>query len=93
MKKRVYTAFIILVMISGSLFSQQVADTNFNPVIARPEYAKGEGRYAMFGEAAMFTAQLAGNTKTRTWMNSDYTEENYKLLLNIIHWLAVKLND
>jgi hypothetical protein len=47
----------------------------------------GKGRLVMFGEAAMFTAQLAGPSKTRVGMNSDYAEENYKLLLNIIHWL------
>ena len=47
----------------------------------------GKGRVVMFGEAAMFTAQLAGQHKTRIGMNSDYAEENYKLLLNIIHWL------
>jgi len=47
----------------------------------------GMGRLVMFGEAAMFTAQLAGPKKIKVGMNSDYAEENYKLLLNIIHWL------
>jgi hypothetical protein len=47
----------------------------------------GAGRIVFFGEAAMFTAQLAGPQKIRVGMNSDYAEENYKLLLNIIHWL------
>jgi hypothetical protein len=47
----------------------------------------GKGRIVCFGEAAMFTAQLAGPNKTRMGMNSAYAEENYKLLLNIIHWL------
>jgi hypothetical protein len=50
----------------------------------------GKGRIVMFGEAAMFTAQLAGASQTRIGMNSDYAEENYKLLLNIIHWLDFK---
>jgi hypothetical protein len=40
--------------------------------------------------AAMFTAQLAGPSKTQVGMNSDYAGENYKLLLNIIHWLDLK---
>ncbi|MCX6328148.1 MAG: DUF4350 domain-containing protein, partial [Bacteroidia bacterium] len=47
----------------------------------------GKGRVVMFGEAEMFRAQLAGPSQTRVGMNSDYAEENYKLLLNIIHWL------
>jgi hypothetical protein len=45
----------------------------------------------MFGEAAMFTAQLAGASKAKVGMNSEYAEENYKLLLNIIHWLDGKI--
>jgi hypothetical protein len=51
----------------------------------------GKGRLVMFGEAAMFTAQLAGKAKSKIGMNSDYAEENYKLLLNIIHWLDGKM--
>jgi hypothetical protein len=50
----------------------------------------GKGRLVFFGEAAMFTAQLAGPSQARVGMNSDYAEGNYKLLLNIIHWLDGK---
>jgi hypothetical protein len=50
----------------------------------------GKGRVMMFGEAAMFTAQLAGASQAKVGMNSDYADENYKLLLNIIHWLDGK---
>jgi hypothetical protein len=52
----------------------------------------GKGHLVVFGEAAMFTAQLAGPNKIRVGMDSDYAEENYKLLLNIIHWLDGKLD-
>jgi hypothetical protein len=52
----------------------------------------GKGRVVMFGEAAMFSAQLAGKDKRKVGMNSDYAEENYKLLLNIIHWLDKKFD-
>jgi hypothetical protein len=51
----------------------------------------GKGRVVMFGEAAMFSAQLAGPNQRKVGMNSDYAEENYKLLLNIIHWLDGKM--
>jgi hypothetical protein len=51
----------------------------------------GKGRVVMFGEAAMFSAQLAGQNQRKVGMNSDYAEENYKLLLNIIHWLDLKM--
>jgi hypothetical protein len=51
----------------------------------------GKGKVAVFGEAAMFTAQLAGPGKIKVGMNSEMATRNYKLLLNIIHWLDGKL--
>lgn len=47
----------------------------------------GKGRVVMSGEAAMFTAQLAGPQQYPAGMNSPFTHNNYRLLLNIIHWL------
>jgi len=47
----------------------------------------GKGRVVAFGEAAMFTAQLAGPNRIKAGMNSEIALENYQLLLNIIHWL------
>ena len=47
----------------------------------------GKGKIVAFGEAAMFTAQLAGPNKIKAGMNSEVAPENYQLLLNIIHWL------
>ena len=50
--------------------------------------ASGKGRVAVFGEAAMFTAQLAGPTKTSMGMNVPAAARNYQFLLNVMHWLA-----
>lgn len=47
----------------------------------------GKGRVVVSGEAAMFTAQLAGPQKYQAGMNSPVAKKNYQLLLNIIHWL------
>ncbi len=52
----------------------------------------GKGRIVVFGEAAMFSAQLAGPNQVRVGMNSDYAPENYQLLLNIMHWIDGKLD-
>lgn len=52
----------------------------------------GRGRVVVFGEAAMFTAQLAGPQRARAGMNHESAPENYQLLLNIIHWLDGKLD-
>jgi hypothetical protein len=51
----------------------------------------GKGRVVMFGEAAMFSAQLAGPQKRKVGMNDELAKQNYQLLLNIIHWLDGKL--
>jgi hypothetical protein len=47
----------------------------------------GKGRIVFFGEAAMFSAQLSGPDRIPAGMNAPFAGENYKLLLNIIHWL------
>ena len=43
----------------------------------------GKGRVAVFGEAAMFTAQLAGPNKIKVGMNSPDAPQNARLLLNV----------
>ncbi len=45
----------------------------------------GSGRVAVFGEAAMFTAQRHG--KNKFGMNAKTAPENMQFLLNTIHWL------
>lgn len=52
----------------------------------------GKGRIVFFGEAAMFTAQLAGTQKFKVGMNREDAKENYQLLLNIMHWLDKKFD-
>jgi hypothetical protein len=48
----------------------------------------GRGRVAVFGEAAMFTAQLAGPERTPVGMNDPAAARNAQLLLNLMRWLA-----
>lgn len=47
----------------------------------------GRGRVVAAGEAAMYSAQLAGPDRMPAGMNSPFAKHNYQLLLNIIHWL------
>lgn len=51
----------------------------------------GKGKIVVFGEAAMFSAQLAGEKQWKMGMNNEIASENYKLLLNIVHWLDGRL--
>lgn len=48
----------------------------------------GQGRVAVFGEAAMFTAQRAGPQKRPMGMSRPEAKQNHKLLLNVMHWLS-----
>lgn len=48
----------------------------------------GKGRVAVFGEAAMFSAQLAGPNKAPMGMNAPIASQNPQFLLNVMHWLA-----
>jgi hypothetical protein len=48
----------------------------------------GEGRVAVFGEAAMFTAQVAGPQRIPAGMNAPQAPENARYLLNVMHWLG-----
>ena len=48
----------------------------------------GKGRVAVFGEAAMFSAQLAGPNKAPMGMNAPIASQNPQFLLNVMHWLS-----
>jgi hypothetical protein len=52
----------------------------------------GRGRVALFGEAAMFSAQLAGPNRQPMGMNAPNARENYRYALNILHWLSATAN-
>lgn len=48
----------------------------------------GKGRVAVFGEAAMFSAQLSGPDKQPMGMNHPLAAQNPLLLRNLLRWLA-----
>ncbi|APG65144.1 hypothetical protein LPB136_07185 [Tenacibaculum todarodis] len=69
------------------VFNDKTKKFNANNLSQGAVLEFGKGKIAVFGEAAMFTAQLAGRNRFKAGMNSEDASENYKLLLNIIHWL------
>lgn len=48
----------------------------------------GSGRAAFFGEAAMFSAQVAGPERRPMGLNAPGAEQNYRFVLNVVRWLA-----
>jgi hypothetical protein len=51
----------------------------------------GRGRVALFGEAAMFSAQVAGPQRRPIGMNDPAAPQNAQFLLNVLHWLSGSL--
>jgi len=48
----------------------------------------GKGRVAVFGEAAMFSAQVSGPERRPAGMNDPRAPQNAQFLLNVLHWLS-----
>jgi hypothetical protein len=48
----------------------------------------GRGRVAVFGEAAMFSAQVAGPQRRAMGMNDPVAAQNAQFLLNVMRWLS-----
>lgn len=48
----------------------------------------GKGKVAVFGEAAMFSAQIAEPGHRLAGMNSPMAPQNAQFLLNVVHWLS-----
>ncbi len=47
----------------------------------------GKGKLAVFSEAAMFTAQIANNGRTKVGFNAEAAPNNQAFILNLMHWL------
>jgi hypothetical protein len=66
-------------------FDDETTKVSGQDLVQGAYIAYGKGKVMMFGEAAMFTAQLQGNNKIG--MNSKSASHNAQFLLNAIHWL------
>lgn len=53
----------------------------------------GRGRVAVFGEAAMFSAQVDGPKREPFGMNTPEAKQNPQFILNLLHWLSGFLLD
>lgn len=53
----------------------------------------GRGRLAVFGEAAMFSAQIKGGGRVAMGMNAAAAAQNAQFALNVMHWLVGLLPD
>ncbi|MDX2041679.1 MAG: DUF4350 domain-containing protein [Acidobacteriota bacterium] len=72
----------------GEAFTKDTAKTPIKGWLQGATLKVGKGRVAVFGEAAMFSAQLAGANKTPMGMNAPVASQNPQFLLNVMHWLS-----
>lgn len=66
-------------------FVVPVVDASNDLQAAIVEHSKG--RVAFFGEAGMFTAQIAADGSTKMGLNSPLAEHNWKFVLNLMRYL------
>lgn len=69
-------------------FSSQTPRIPGNGLLQGAVLERGKGRVAVFGEAAMFSAQVSGAERRPMGMNMPGAEQNPQFLLNVMHWLA-----
>jgi hypothetical protein len=80
-------AFLLLTETAGE-FSAETPRQAAAGLLQGATLSVGMGRVAAFGEAAMFSAQLAGPQKIPMGMNAPGAEQNAQFVLNVMHWLV-----
>lgn len=68
-------------------FSKQTPRLSASGMLQGATLQYGSGRVAVFGEAAMFSAQLSAK-KEPMGMNHPDAKNNAQFLLNVMHWLS-----
>ena len=79
---------VLLLPIVEWQFSAQTPQIPGDGLLQGAALEHGKGRVAVFGEAAMFSAQVSGAERRPMGMNMQGAEQNPQFLLNIMHWLA-----
>lgn len=70
------------------LFSKRTPRLSAAGMLQGATLRHGRGRVAVFGEAAMFTAQFIGPQRRPMGMNAPAAHQNAQFVLNVLHWLT-----
>jgi hypothetical protein len=74
-------------------FSDSTAEFRGDGMLQGAVFQFGRGRVGIFGEAAMFSAQVTGPQRLPMGMNAPYAAGNPQFVLNTLHWMAGLLTD
>lgn len=79
---------VMLMPVVAWQFSDSTPRTSARGLLQGAAIPFGRGRVAVFAEAAMFSAQLAGPNRSPMGMNDPAAPHNPRFLLNVLHWLS-----
>jgi hypothetical protein len=79
---------VLLLPVAAWQFSDSTPHLYADGMLQGAALSYGRGRVAVFGEAAMFSAQVSGAARRPMGMNAPTAPQNPQLLLNVMHWLA-----
>jgi hypothetical protein len=82
--------YVMLMPMVGNEFNEKTPAFPVDGWLQGAVAEVGEGRVAIFGEAAMFTAQIArsGNDEYKFGMCRPEASQNLQFLLNLMRWLS-----
>ena len=89
------TDWVVLLPIEAWEFEQNTPSVSARGLIQGVVLRHGMGRVAVFGEAAMFTAQTSvheGIVK-QMGLNHPSATQNSQFVLNVLHWLTGLIDD
>ena len=79
---------VLLLPVEAWKFSESTPRMAADGMLQGATLTPGKGRVAVFGEAAMFSAQVSGAERRPMGMNADNAPQNVQFLLNVMHWLS-----
>lgn len=79
---------VLLMPVEAWQFSRATPRMRADGLLHGAVLRHGRGRMAVFGEAAMFSAQRAGPDRRPMGMNDPGAPQNVQFLLNVMHWLT-----
>ena len=87
--------WIVMLPIEAGVFDDRTPRVSARGLLQAGVLHFGSGRVAVFGEAAMFTAQtwVRDGTVGQMGMNHPSATENAQFVLNVMHWLTGSLGE
>jgi hypothetical protein len=79
---------VVLMPVKAWEFSDSTPRLPADGMLQGAVLVHGKGRVAVFGEAAMFSAQVSGAQRRQMGMNAPAAVQNPQFLLNVMHWLV-----